>query len=83
MTPSVTSGAMTGSAARKIHAKLARGSSKIMEFLRRSLREQRGAGILPKPLTNDRQNGANIPEGALKSACCEGCVHMPSHRRVP
>jgi hypothetical protein len=45
MTPSVTSGAMTGSAARKMHAMRARGSSIIMNVLQRNLREQRGAGI--------------------------------------
>jgi hypothetical protein len=43
MTPNVTSGAITGNAARKIHAKLARRSSIIMKVLQE--REPRGAGI--------------------------------------
>ena len=35
-----------------------------------------------KLLTNDRENGNNIPEGALESACCEGCVHIPKRAGI-
>jgi hypothetical protein len=63
MTPSVTSGAMTGAAACKTHAKPARGSSIIMAFPPKEFSRAARRGDLPKPLINDRQNGANIPEG--------------------
>ena len=71
MTPSVTSGAMTGSAARKMHARLARGSSISMNVLQGVLES---SAALPRPITNDRQNGANIPEGSLKIACCGASI---------
>lgn len=83
MTPSVISGAMTGSEARKMQAKLARGSSIIMQCPPKEFSESSAAWDLPKPLINDRRNGANIPEAALESAWCELCVEIPSHRQVP
>ena len=59
MIPSATNGAIIGSAASKKHEKLPRGLSATMIVLPRSHREQRRN--LPKLLTDDRENGANIP----------------------
>ena len=59
MIPSVTNGAIIVSAASKKHEKLPRGLSATMIVLPRSHREQRRN--LPKLLTDDRENGANIP----------------------
>jgi hypothetical protein len=66
MTPSATSGATTGSAARKMHAKLARGSSVITMVLPRNRGSRRGSDF-PKLLTEDRQYGANIPEDSSEN----------------
>jgi hypothetical protein len=61
MIPSVTNGAIIGSAASKKHEKLPRGLSATMIVLPRNHRKQHRN--LPKLLTDDRENGANIPGG--------------------
>jgi hypothetical protein len=66
MTPSATSGATTGSAACKMHAKRTRGSSVIMMVLPRNGGSRRGWDF-PKPRTEDRQNGANIPKDSSEN----------------
>jgi hypothetical protein len=78
MIPSVTNGAIIGSAASKKHEKLPRGSSATMIVLPRNHREQHGN--LPKLLTDDRENGANIPGGVSEAyAGRDGPSNIPGH----
>jgi hypothetical protein len=78
MIPSVTNGAIIGSAASKKHEKLPRGSSATMIVLPRNHQEQHGN--LPKLLTDDRENGANIPGGVSEAyAGRDGPSNIPGH----
>jgi hypothetical protein len=76
MIPSVTNGAIIVSAASKKHEKLPRGSSATMIVFARNHREQHRH--LPKLLTDDRENGANIP-WRFRSVCREGQVVQRKH----
>jgi hypothetical protein len=75
VTPNVTSGAMTGSTARKMHAKLARRSSIIMKVLQRNLGEQRGAAI---PRNRSLMTARMVPI-FLRVLSRSYAVHVPTH----